>query len=184
MIRKLLISRHYAEAFVSYALSVNADLKLVCVELRGFCDILKDVSFTKLNMLFMNRTMPIFLKTKMWQKIYKFFNLSDISNALISAVINNGRSELIEDILNSVEEFFSKKSGYTKVSITIANLSDTKALESIKREISKNMKLIPIFECIEDKSILGGVVVAWDSNILDMSVRGKLNRLMNFITQS
>lgn len=179
MIRKLLISRRYASSFVSYASLAGVDVDAVCAELRGLCVSLRESKM--LHTLFVNRSIPIFVKMRAWSVVSAHLKFSTIVDVIVRIMVKNGRSELIEDFLSNLELLWLKKHGYGKVEVRFACGVGQKVQDSFMRVVGEVMPFKPVFSVCEDARVIGGAVVMWDSNMVDMSVCGKVGRMLEFM---
>lgn len=179
VIRRLLISRRYAASFLAYAHFANADITSIHSELKEFCALCNQV--TKLKALFMNRALPIFIKVGVWDSIAHCFELSALAKAVVLIFIKNGRSEILVDFVNDLELLWLQQKGGNRVYITLADIKMHNVIETLKSEIEEVAPFSPSFAIIEDRSIIGGAIIAWDSYTVDMSVRGKIDRMLSFM---
>jgi F-type H+-transporting ATPase subunit delta len=179
VIKKLLLSRRYASSFLSYALSIGSDVEQVCKEMKDLCQMISE-SYA-FSVMFRNRAIPIYKKMMVWENIKSRCGLSEITENFISIIIRNGRSEILQDLVDNIELLFFKSNGITKVDVVLVETPDRKNEQELLSVMQKALPFKSKLEFKEDQDILGGAVLLWESNMIDASVRGRLDRLVRFI---
>lgn len=98
------------------------------------------------------------------------------ANKFFKALINSGRSECLVEAIEAFDKLYGKEAGIVTAKVTSAKaLSDEEQLKVAKKiqELTgcKSVKIKPYV----DKKLIDGVVLEWDSEKMDLSVRGKLD---------
>ena len=105
--------------------------------------------------------------------------VEDLSNKMLKLLAENKRLNLIEAINISYQEFLEQ---HNKTSSIIVNVAD-KPSEDNKKYITE--KLLVEYgegsniEFLEDPSIMGGLSIKIGDETLDLSIRGKVKKLVN-----
>lgn len=96
-------------------------------------------------------------------------------------LIENKRLSLIPEISRQFEELMAKEKGALRVDLILAHEMDesdtAKITEALRRHFDKNIEL----HTMQDKSLLGGVIIKAGDLVIDGSVRGKLESLAQAI---
>lgn len=100
----------------------------------------------------------------------------------IKLLAENNRLSVLPDIAALFKVYRSSLEKTVIVDVTSAIPLDQayqkKLVEALTKRLQRQVKL----ECHVDESILGGIVVRTGDNVIDGSVRGKLHRMVEFIS--
>ena len=85
----------------------------------------------------------------------------------------------MEQILKSFIETCSKKRGELKAELKSAKELSTEEINKITDELSQNFSSKIKLNYINDKSLIGGLVVKVGSTMVDTSIKNKLQQIEN-----
>ena len=104
-------------------------------------------------------------------------NLNEAGKNFVQLLANNKRLQALPEIAKLYEQLKAQKEMSVDVEVTSAfALSDDQAnklAEALKRKLDREVNLTSV----EDKSLIGGVIIRAGDLVLDGSVRGKLAKL-------
>lgn len=87
-----------------------------------------------------------------------------------------------EDILKKIEEIKDKEEGVIKAKIYTRDKMGNQEEKELERYIKEKYKAKYIeLEKIEDKNILGGIKIEIGDEIIDLTLKGKLHQLQNYL---
>ncbi len=97
-------------------------------------------------------------------------------NNFFKIIEKNKNLKLIPKIIAEIEAIGDKESGITKAKVTTAVKISDETLKGISKTLENLYKTKVRIEEKTDTDILGGVIVEVGNEILDASVRGRLNK--------
>ncbi len=98
---------------------------------------------------------------------------------LITLLAKNSKLHILEDVLKRCLELKNFDNKEIKVDVTSVTKIDESLIDKLKKIFSKNGKMnVKIVNNI-DENLLGGLVIKVGSNLIDTSVRTKLNKIKN-----
>ena len=98
---------------------------------------------------------------------------------LIILLAKNARLNILEEVLKSYIELHTADNKEIKVNVTSVIKINDSLENKLKKILSKNGKLkVKIINLI-DKDLLGGLIIQIGSNLIDMSIKTKLNKVKN-----
>ena len=96
---------------------------------------------------------------------------------LISLLAKNSKLHILEDVLKRCLELKNFNNKEVKVNVTSVTKLDESLVDRLKKIFSKNGKMnVKVINHI-DENLLGGLVIKVGSNLIDTSVRTKLNKI-------
>ncbi len=96
---------------------------------------------------------------------------------LMMLLAKNSKLRILEDVLNRCIELQTSNNRELKVNVTsVSEVSDS-LISKLKKIFSKNGKMNVKIVNIIDKDLLGGLIIQVGSNLIDTSVRTKLNKI-------
>ena len=98
---------------------------------------------------------------------------------LIILLAKNARLNILEEVLKSYIELHTADNKEIKVNVTSVIKINDSLENKLKKILSKNGKLkVKIINLI-DKDLLGGLIIQIGSNLIDTSIKTKLNKVKN-----
>lgn len=115
-------------------------------------------------------------KLELIEILTKKFNFTKLVSQFLSVMTKNARFNVLPQILVEYEKLLAKKNGIKSVIVEAANKPDKKELDFIKKYLEDKLKKIVEFEVHQDESLIGGVIIKYDSMLYDYSVAGAIDR--------
>lgn len=116
-------------------------------------------------------------KTEIISKIAKSLKVSKTSENFLLTLVENNRFGDISIIFEHFLQLYHKKQGILEVSVQSVLPLNEKQQEKLKSGLEKILKQKIIIKQKINKDILGGLIIEYASNMIDDSIKGKLNRL-------
>lgn len=102
---------------------------------------------------------------------------SRISGNFLKLLIDKGRMSLTEAILDALRLEVAERSGRLTVQVQTPRPLTDEHKQELQATLSESTNKQVALEIREDAGLLGGIVVQIGSQMLDYSVRGRLNRM-------
>ena len=171
----------YSRALYGLALDKKIQNKM-CAEckdlLRVFSENPNFATIFKSQLL--NKKKQISVVSKIFSdKKEKKIQISKYLLGLITLLAKNARLNILEEVLKRYVELHTADNKEIKVNVTsVIKINDS--LETkLKKTLSKNGKMkVKIINLI-DKDLLGGLIIQIGSNLIDTSIKTKLNKVKN-----
>lgn len=171
---KIKIAQKYAEAIYAAA-ETDGALKRVAADLQQLEElIVRDADIVG------------YLANPVWDVRAKKNALKDLSAKLkfapetsnsLDVIAENGRFAELGGILKAFRQVYNQRHGIAEVRVeTVKQLSKTQD-EKLKACLKKFLKKEVLVNYEIKPEILGGLVVSYGSDMIDDSIKGKLNRL-------
>jgi F-type H+-transporting ATPase subunit delta len=109
----------------------------------------------------------------------------DVSGAqrnLLALMIRRGRFEQLPAVIREFGRLYRQREGIVEATVTAASALDAAELESLQARLESLTGARVELEQAVDPAVLGGVVVRVGDQLIDGSVRGRLERLRNDLT--
>jgi F-type H+-transporting ATPase subunit delta len=100
----------------------------------------------------------------------------------LQVMIDHGRGALLPLIVNRFTQLYRRYQGYETVEVTVAKALDGPQREKLQRDLAEALKMKVDLEVHVDPAILGGVIIRYNENMLDNSIRGRLARTIDQLT--
>ena len=171
----------YAQAFAD----VVAERKLDPDQLdRQFADFLATWEGSlELRSLFQNPTFPATQKVTILDKLNAQIGLQKELRNLLAVLINNNRIANVAEVAAEWRRILQEQQGIRPAEIVTARELSNEERDALVADVAKlaGAKIDASFKL--DKGILGGAVVRIGSTVYDGSVRGRLERLREALTE-
>jgi F-type H+-transporting ATPase subunit delta len=168
------LARPYAKAIFSAALDISKQDE-VAQELST----LSLISQTKeVTSLIEN---PELSKDKIAETIISLLTneIGDIPIKMIGLLAENKRLNLIAAICSSYQELLEEHNKTSSIVVNVANQPSEQNKATIVEKLSISYGEGSIIEFSEDSSIMGGLSIKIGDETLDLSIRGKVKKLVN-----
>lgn len=118
-------------------------------------------------------------KVRLVDAIVAKYKLGKIFKQFLHVLIKNARCNLLPQITRSVKKLVSNSKGIKLVEVVSAYELSKKSQQDMEEFLEKKIgsKLEATFTT--DESIIGGVVIKYDSNLIDCSVEAALRKIEN-----
>lgn len=166
------IGNTYAKAFYDAAVQ-NKEIEAVYKELEYLYNTFSDSQIKEIS----NPTINISIKKEIINEINKKNKFSKTVSKSLEVLLDSSRFSYIKDICSSFKRIYCKEKNIALVNVkTVKNLSSSQE-KKLKENLEKFLGKKSIINYEISPSILGGLVIDYDSFQIDDSIKGKLNRL-------
>ena len=104
-------------------------------------------------------------------------HLSEEAKGLLKILVDNQRLKAIPQIALQYEQLKAEHQGYIKVDIVSAYALNQPQEQEIKVSLNKRLGKSVDVNVIVDKSLLGGFLIRAGDEVIDVSVKGRLEQL-------
>jgi len=169
------IARPYAQAAFEYAKEQQ--------DLAAWDSFLKNaaaaVSDAKLYALINNEALD---KAELQQVLSGVLgsSLNDARTNFLRLLVQNKRVISLPDIASEFTALVAAFMQKSNVRVVTAVDANELFKANLTKQLSQKLKREIVLHCEKDSSILGGAVIYIDNKVIDGSLRGKLNRLLEF----
>jgi F-type H+-transporting ATPase subunit delta len=174
------IVKDYAESLLAGVDGVSKQEKLLA-QMVAFDEILQssDVIRRSLYSPIIDRS----AKVRLVDAIVERYKFEKIFNQFLRVLIKNARCNLLPQITKSVKKLISDAKGIKLVEVVSAYDLPKKSQQNMQEFLEKKIgsKLEATFTT--DASIIGGVVIKYDSNLIDCSVEAGLRKIENIVAK-
>ncbi len=168
---KRVSGKRYAQAI--FQLAVQQDLvDQWAEELDSLSHVLQDEEFSS---FLEHAQVPLSEKNRSIDAVFPDTN--PLVRNLVALLISRGSTKLIRDVYLSYSQLVDEYRGRQRVEVTSAIPLDAAELERISRFVSELIQKEVVVSTEVDESILGGVIIQVGDQLLDGSVRSKLEGL-------
>jgi F-type H+-transporting ATPase subunit delta len=108
-------------------------------------------------------------------------NLDDDRKNFIRLLAEHKRYAVLPEIAEQFVQYRAEHEKKVKVEVTSAIPLDEQQKSKLSQALAKRLQLQVTLACTVDPALLGGAIVRAGDMVIDGSVRGKLNRMIEFI---
>ena len=116
---------------------------------------------------------------EIFSKISKKLNLDKVTINFLFLLSINKRLMLIDKIYNYLKNNLSTKDNITNVDVIIPKKLNSKEMNKIEEKIKDKLNFKCKLNFIEDKVIISGFIIKYESKMLDFSLKSKLEKIKN-----
>lgn len=95
----------------------------------------------------------------------------------------NGRLAALPFVKDAFEELMEERSLVVNLTLETAHTPDQDTVEFIRERMAKRLGSEAVIDQRNNPSILGGFRLMWRNRIIDMSLKGQLDKLRAFLKQ-
>jgi F-type H+-transporting ATPase subunit delta len=106
-------------------------------------------------------------------------NVDPITAKFLGVLAGNGRLSELTSVINAVRQLAAAHRGETTAEITSAGPLDDRQVASLKANLKTRLGRDVTIDAKVDPEILGGIIIRHGSQMIDASIRTKLNTLAN-----
>jgi F-type H+-transporting ATPase subunit delta len=127
---------------------------------------------------------PYFAEQTKQDLIRKVFTgrLDRLTLHFLLVLLEHERGALLPQILARFTQLYREYQGYHTVNVTVARPLSPAQTEKLARELAEALQAKVDIEVHVDPFILGGVIIRYDEQMLDNSIRGRLTRTVYQLT--
>ena len=172
MTSQSVIARPYAEAAFSVAKQDNS-IEEWSSDLQKIKAVCADQKIT--NLLF-NPDLSYSDKTKIFLDLFEG-EISDKAFSFVKVCGDNKRLKNLPEIINFFNELALESLNKKNVSVSSPFQLQEKQIEKITSALEKRLDSEVVIDFDIDKSLIGGLKIAYEDQVLDMSIKRKLDLL-------
>jgi F-type H+-transporting ATPase subunit delta len=171
----------YAAAFADVVTAAKLDPSVIDRQLTDFLATWN--GSRELRDFFVNPAIPAAQKVSFLDKLNARLGMQKELRNLLAVLINNGRIGHVTEVAAAYRRRLQEQSGIRPAEIVTARELSAGEREALLTEVAKlaGGRIEPSFKL--DQSILGGTLVRIGSTVYDGSVRGRLERLKETLTE-
>jgi F-type H+-transporting ATPase subunit delta len=114
---------------------------------------------------------------KAFDAIGRELSLDPITTKFIGVLARNGRKNQLQNVIRAFRRFAADHRGETTAEVVTAHALKDDQLAALKQQLRTRAGRDVAIETRIDPEILGGIVIKMGSQMIDASIRTKLNRL-------
>ncbi len=107
----------------------------------------------------------------------KSLGLDPLTASFVGVLAKNGRLGELKAIIGTVRRLSREHRGETVAQVTSAHVLNDLQVEKLKNQLGRRVGREVMIEACVDPQILGGIIVRLGSQMIDSSIRTKLNTL-------
>ena len=117
------------------------------------------------------------VKVRLVDLVVTKYKFEEISKQFLYVLIKNARCILLPQIASTLDELIAATKGIKLAEVSSAFKLGTKEIKFIQEFLEKELgQKIELLANV-DASLIGGVIIKYDSNLIDCSVQGALDRI-------
>ena len=117
------------------------------------------------------------IKIKLIKSIAKEQNLSQNLEMFLSLLVINNRINMLSDIIKSFRNLLNEKREIKFVEISSAKELSAEEKKYLSEQIENDLKHSIYTRFSQDETLIAGMVIKYDSKLIDLSVLGALNKI-------
>lgn len=174
---KKVIAKRYAIALFAAAKAQNAE-DAVLAELKALRSAL--LSDRKKAKCLTSSILPIKQQQVMWKELLSS-NMHALTKNYIELLLSNNRLEILISSIESLDTIINKDNGITALKLTTAVMLDSGRVNEIVNTIKAIVGGKVSVQTKVEPAIQGGLVLQIGAKMLDLSVKGKLDKVKRII---
>jgi F-type H+-transporting ATPase subunit delta len=136
------------------------------------------------NEAFLSPIVAVNLKAQIFDKILKQFAFNQVVQRFFLILLQNSRAEILEQIIEKYEELLQQSQNIKVVHVTSSGDLSQKDQEFLMSYLKEGIHQKIELKLQQDKKIIGGVVIRYDSKVIDCSILGALSRIEKYIVKN
>jgi len=172
------IAKRYAKAFLHDSMG-EKEIDNLTRELESLVNAIESDEKTK--KFFISPVYPRESKLKVIKDLGENFEFSAYTLSLLNILIKNDRMDIISEVLSQIHEVLDKIHSRVRIKVTTAHEPSVKEIKELTMRIGDFFGRKAIVKRYIDKSIIGGFMVEGDGKLIDMSVKGQIERALSEI---
>ena len=172
MISQSVIARPYAEAAFSVA-EKDSSIEEWSADMQKIKAVFKD---EKIASLLLNPNLSYSNKTQIFLDLFEG-EISDKASSFIKVCGDNKRLKNLPEIISFFNELALESLNKKNVSVSSPFQLEEKQIQKITSALEKRLNSEVVIDFDIDKSLIGGLKIAYEDQVLDMSIKRKLDLL-------
>jgi ATP synthase F1 delta subunit len=116
-------------------------------------------------------------KVEMLSKVMGQLALHDLTKQFLLTMVKNSRIEFLDKVIDCYQGLLDENNSVKVVHVTSARPLDKKDQDFIKDYLSKEISQKIELKLEEDKKIIRGIVIRYDSKVIDCSILGAIKKI-------
>ena len=172
------IAKRYAQSLFSSALEKKVEEK-VLEELQALCESLRvEESFSK---ILFSVAVPSKVKFLCLNTVLDEIDFNEITSNFLQLLIRNNRFSVFVLTVEEYKKLLHIQKEEVLVDVKSSSNMDSKAIESISKQLSEVLSKKAIVNCIVDEKLIGGVVFNIGNMSLDCSIKKQLDEMKKMV---
>ena len=176
MINNKRVAKRYAKAFLRDD-AIKDKITILADEAKALAEVIK--SDKQIEDFFTCPITPREVKLKVVRNIVKRLELSSYTRSFLELLIKKGRMAVFSSTAEELQEISDRINDRVRVSLTTAYEPSVSELKELAERISKYFGREAVVERKIDPSIIGGFIIKSEDNLIDMSVKGQIRRILS-----
>ena len=124
---------------------------------------------------------PTLSRSEILKKLTSIFDgeVNELVNNLLGALAKNDRLEICPEISNLYESLLAEHNQQLDIDVSIPVDLGDESKEGLKQSILKKYGETSNINFSVDPAIMGGITIKIDDEILDLSIKGRVQKLVN-----
>ena len=181
MLYSFKIVRNYSQALFSVAKSLS-DAKKILEQISIFTSIFHESALVKKAIC--SPIIDMSIKGNLIDLVAKKCKFAKTSKQFLHILIKNKRLTLLPEIVNDLKIIIMESEGIKATYLSSAYEMSKKELTSIESFLKQKLNTKIALSHDVDPSLIGGVIIKYDSNLIDCSISGALNRVKDLATKT
>ena len=120
-------------------------------------------------------------RSEILKKLTSIFDgeVNELVNNLLGALAENDRLEICPEISNLYESLLAEHNQQLDIDVSIPVDLGDESKEGLKQSILKKYGETSNINFLVDPAIMGGITIKIDDEILDLSIKGRVQKLVN-----
>ena len=168
------LARPYAKAIFDAAVDSGSTSETQA-SLKSLAAGLKEKAITDLI------SSPTLSRSEILKKLTSIFDgeVNELVNNLLGALAENDRLEICPEISNLYESLLAEHNQQLDIDVSIPVDLGDESKEGLKQSILKKYGETSNINFLVDPAIMGGITIKIDDEILDLSIKGRVQKLVN-----
>ncbi|MDG1436725.1 MAG: ATP synthase F1 subunit delta [Rickettsiaceae bacterium] len=168
------IVQNYAQALLKNA-KANSKEEIILEQLQVFIPLMVNIPLLERTLLSPVLDKPI--KEKLVDSIVAHYKFDKLLNSFLHVVIKHSRCDLLPQITETYNKLILDLNGTKPAKITSAFKLTSKQIKVVQKILEDKIGHKVTLEDKVDESLLGGIIMEYNSNLIDCSVVGAIDRI-------
>jgi F-type H+-transporting ATPase subunit delta len=178
--KNTLIAQRYAEALVEIARDGKLTFEKTSKDLNLINEIL--MQSKDLNAVLINPIISIEDKKEIIDKVFSG-EIDLLTINFLKLLTDKNKFDIFNDVLEAYNKSMDSINNIKRVSVTSAVTMNEDAKSRLKQKLEEKLKANVVIDLNINKDIIAGLVIKIDDNVIDMSLKHKLEDLSKSITR-
>ncbi len=178
--KNTLVAQRYADALVKIARDGKLTFEKISKDLNLIKEILEQSK--DLQAVLINPVVSVDDKKEIIEKVFKK-EIDILIINFLKLLTDKNKFDVFEDVLEAYNKAIDSINNIKKVSVTSAVTMPKDAQSRLKQKLEEKLNANVVLDLNINKDIIAGLVIKIDDNVIDMSLKHKLEDLSKSITR-